>query len=89
MLFEIEIYNNDNKLITKMDSYMLNKFLPKNYLGYELIDGIYYYSFASEPLNNFITGGIDGNKHYIIVKTLKDFDGVINMYVNNYQKICL
>lgn len=88
-LIEIEIIKlNNNKSIflhSKMDSFLLNSYIPLKKLGYTLPSGMYYYSFSSNPKSNQILGGFDGNSSFIKIKT-KKLTGVIKFYIVEYLK---
>jgi hypothetical protein len=75
-------------LHSKLDSYMLNYYIPIKRLGHKLPNGIYYYSFSSDPKCSKILGGLVGTDYMIRVK-IKKMNGVVNFYVNEYCKIII
>lgn len=93
-LIELEIFNlKENQqtkqkmliLHTKLDSSMLNYYIPIKRLGHTLPTGIYYHSFSSDPKSSQILGGLTGKNHLIRLK-LKKFDGFVNFYIGEYLK---
>lgn len=93
-LIELEIYNlKENPqtkqknfiLHTKLDSIMLNYYIPIKRLGHTLPMGVYYHSFSPEPKSSQMMGGLDGTNYLIRIK-LKKNDGFVKFYVSEYQK---
>ncbi len=77
------------KTYFKLDKMMLNKYLPIKYYNKEPdSDGIYYYSFSTNPSINKLFGGYDVHfkEDYptnLIIKT-NNIKGIINVYSSNY-----
>ena len=72
-------------LHTKLDSVMLNYYIPIKKLGHKLPVGIYYYSFSADPSCSSIRGGLYGNNYMLHIK-VKKMDGVIKLFVNEYRQ---
>jgi hypothetical protein len=78
-----------NDTIFKLDKMMMNKYLPLKYFNKTPdSNGIYYYSFSTNPLSNKLFGGfnVQFKKEYktnLLIKTNK-INGVIHIYSNNY-----
>ena len=88
-LIEIEILSVANPknitLLTKVDSYMLNKYIPLTKLGHILPEGVYYYSF-SDPEQNNVLGGLLG-KNYVIQFKTKKAPSIIKFYLNQFAQL--
>lgn len=93
-LIELEILcvkenpQNQQKMLTlhsKLDSILLNYYIPLKTLGHKLPNGVYYYSFSADPKCNQILGGLMGNGYVIRIK-VKKMDGIIKFYANEYHR---
>lgn len=88
-LIELEILQikSDNSAVlhTKMDTTMLNLYIPLKKLGHKLPKGIYYYSFSSDPTKNQILGGLYGLNFVLRIK-VKKMEGTIHFYANEYHR---
>ncbi|MEM0354015.1 MAG: hypothetical protein QXW79_00400 [Thermoplasmata archaeon] len=85
-LVELEIFQVKNGhflLHSKMDSVMLNRYIPLKKLGHRLPHGIYYYSMCIDPKSNQFSGGLSGNGFLLRLK-VKKMEGVVKFYVNEY-----
>ncbi len=89
-LVEIEIYSvvskdgASNKLLhTKLDSTMLNQYIPLKKLGHTLPTGFTTTASVLTRNLNQILGGFDGNSSYVLIRTLK-IDGYIKFYSHQY-----
>ena len=90
-LIELEILEIQGKTLmlhSKMDSFLLNYYIPYKYLGHKLPPGIYYHSFSSDPKCNRILGGLLGNNYLLRIK-VKKMDGYIKFYANEYVKFII
>ncbi len=87
-LIEIEIIyvqNSENYVIhSKLDSQLLNKYIPLKKLGYSLPLGLYYYTFSSDPCANQMLGGLYGNDYLIRIK-IKKMNGIVKFYLREYN----
>jgi hypothetical protein len=70
---------------TKLDSSMLNYYIPIKRLGHTLPTGIYYHSFSSDPRSSQILGGLMGTGYLLRLK-IKKMDGFVKFYVGEYLK---
>ena len=84
---QTEVESKQKTLIvhSKLDSSMLNYYIPLKRLGHKLPLGIYYNSFSANPKCNQILGGLLG-LGYIIRFKVKKMEGAIKFYVNEYSK---
>jgi hypothetical protein len=86
-LIEMEIlqFNPDKKIIpySKLDTPLLNTYIPLNKLGHKLPTGIYYYSFSLDPMKHSISGGLLGSNYFLRIK-VKKMSGHIRFYANEY-----
>ncbi|XWV26012.1 putative BTB/POZ domain-containing protein [Tupanvirus soda lake] len=83
-----EIPQNQQKMLvthTKVDTSMLNYYIPIKKLGHKLPNGVYYYSFSSEPKSSQLLGGLLGTGYLVRIK-VKKMNGFIKFYVNEYHK---
>ena len=83
-LIEVEIlyiHNNQPVLHTKLDSIMMNSYIPLKKLGHALPVGVYYHSFV--PSENQSLGGLWGKNYVLKIKT-KKIDGIIKFYATEY-----
>lgn len=69
----------------KLDSYMLNHYLPIKYLGHPLQSGIYYYTFSTTPKTCQLNGGLWGAGYLVYLK-IKKISGVVKFYATEYQQ---
>ena len=67
----------------KLDSIMLNQYIPLKKLGHRLPTGIYYYSFSSDPKENKMLGGLYGPGYVLRIK-IKKMLGVVKFFVTEY-----
>lgn len=88
-LLDVQLVLN-NETLFKLDKLMMNKYLPLKYFNkLPRSNGIYYYSFSSNPKSNKLFGGLnvhfnnDEYKANLIIKT-KVTNGTIHVYSNNY-----
>lgn len=88
-LIELEILNIKNGknvlLHSKLDSIMLNQYIPLKKLGHCLPKGIYYYSFSSDPNQSMMLGGLVGSGYILRIK-IKKTRGLIKFYINEYVR---
>ena len=86
-LIELEIlckYNNELILHTRLDSVMMNSYIPLKKLGHILPSGMYYYGFSSGLSENRILGsGLWGKNYFLRIKTNKS-DIVAKFYITEY-----
>lgn len=87
ILLDMELFIKDKQLF-RLDKYMLTQYIPIKYFNKKLDDGIYYYSFSSNPKENKVNGGLHCNfdPNYpinVAIKT-KINNGIIKIYSNNY-----
>ena len=87
-LIEVEILHmddNSNKLSTygKMDSLIMNTYVPLKKLGHKLQQGIYYFTFSSDPKCCQLLGGLVGTGYIVRIKT-KKMSGIVRFYLNEY-----
>ena len=82
-LIEMEIQNLFGTTSTKLDSSMLNLYLPIKKLGHKLPTGLYYYSFSSNPLSSQMLGGLNGKDYRLMIR-IKKINGMIRFYANEY-----
>lgn len=83
-LIELEIlYVHNNQLIlhTRLDSIMMNSYIPLKKLGHTLPLGVYYHSFV--PSNSQSLGGLWGKNYVLKIKT-KKMNGIIKFYATEY-----
>lgn len=71
-------------LYSKLDSPLLNSYIPIKRLGHDLPKGIYYYSFSIDPKSNKILGGLMGHDYLIRIKINK-MDGFVKFFINEYH----
>lgn len=86
-LIELEITyikNDKYTIFSKLDSLMLNYYIPSNKLGYTLLSGLYYYSFSSNPLKNQMLGMLNGLDFELKFR-IKNMKGVLHLFINEYQ----
>lgn len=69
----------------KLDSYLLNYYLPNKYLGHPLQSGIYYYTFSTNPKSSQMNGGLWGSNYLVYLK-IKKISGVVRFYATEYQQ---
>ena len=82
----VQIVDQKNFILhTKLDAILLNSYIPIKKLGHKLPNGIYYYSFSSDPKENQLLGGLDGTNYVIRIK-VKKMSGVVKFYSNEYIK---
>ena len=87
-LLDAELIIGDDVLF-KLDSIMMNKYLPLKYFKkIPNSKGIYYYSFSTNPFSNKLFGGLNVNfkeeyKTNLLIRTNK-INGIIHVYSNNY-----
>ena len=86
-LIEIEI-NCDNTCLCKLDSTMLNYYIPLKNLSHKLPIGVYYYSFSLEPMKNIFLGGCVGQSCELRFR-VKKLSDVIRLYVHEYFSVML
>lgn len=70
-------------LHSKLDSTLLNYYLPLKLLGHVLPAGVYYYSFSADPKKSQFLGGLLGYGYALRIK-VKKMDGYIKFYTNEY-----
>lgn len=87
-LIEFEILSSKDQQLSvyaKMDSFLLNSYIPLKKLGHRLPTGIYYYTFSSDPKKSQFLGGYLGEGSFIRLKVQK-MNGVVKFYINEYVK---
>lgn len=90
-LIELEIVyikNDKYSIFSKLDSLMLNYYIPSNKLGYPLSTGLYYYSFSSNPQKNQMLGMLNGT-NYELKFRIKNMQGMLHLFINEYQFVSL
>ena len=70
---------------SRLESSMLNGYLPLQQLGHSLPSGIYYYSFSSDPLSPQVQGGLCGSDYVARFKVKKQC-GCIQLFVREYRR---
>lgn len=87
-LIEIEIMRikdpKNVELLMKLDTFMLNQYIPLTKLGHVLPDGVYYHSFSADPKQCKMMGGLLGVSFYINIK-IKKINGFVKFYFNEYS----
>lgn len=87
-ILEIEIVHLDKptvKLYSKLDSMMLNHYVPLRKLGHKLPPGLCYYTFTADPKSNDMLGGLIGSNYIVTVKVRKSHS-YVNFYIREYSK---
>jgi hypothetical protein len=72
-------------LHSKMDSSLLNAYIPLKLLGHRLPKGIYYYSFSADPKCDQMLGGLVGNDYLIRIKVKKMLRCFVKFFINEYR----
>lgn len=67
----------------KLDAFLLNQYIPLKKLGYILPQGVYYYTFSSDPTRTQILGALNGIDFVVRLK-IKKTDGIVKFFVNEY-----
>ena len=86
-LLELEIFEiktpNQAILHTQLDGTIMNQYIPLKKLGHNLPQGLYYYSFSSDPMQNKILGGFMGKSSMMRLK-IKKLDCIVKLFVRQY-----
>ena len=86
-LLELEIFEiktpNQVILHTQLDGTIMNQYIPLRKLGHNLPQGLYYYSFSSDPMQNKILGGFMGKSSMMRLK-IKKLDCLVKLFVRQY-----
>jgi len=83
ILIEIEIIQKRDKAIhSRIDALTLNLLIPVQKLGHILESGLYYHSFSTDPLENKMLGGLNGEDYILQIKTTQPY--ILHFCISEY-----